>query len=105
MLASTGNSSAIGEMLTIKFAASNPPGDRHANDSDSLCDSVQPGGTVNDMPCLSHFASLPPEIAAVCAAVGCAFSGVAPLSLTEPEPEELEPLLCNRSERLQSDKA
>src|SRR6185436_4848334 len=101
-----GNSSAIGEMLTIRLAAPPAPGDRHMNDWASFCSSVQFGGTVHDMPCRSHFAPWPPAIAAVCAAVVCACSGLAALSLTEP-PEELdaEPPLWSFSERLQSDNA
>src|SRR5687767_11825092 len=106
ILASIGNSSDIGEMLTISDAAPSP-GDRQVNVFDSCCVSVQPGGTVNDIPCLSHFASGPPPIAAACAAVGCATSGFDSFSLTPPELEleAPEPPLCNRSERLQSDNA
>src|SRR5215813_9380227 len=105
MLASAGKLSSIGEMLTINEAASPPPGDRHMNDFDSFSCSVHCGGTVHDIPCLSHFACCPPAGAAVCAAVGSPCSAVLPppppLALV---PLELEPLLCSFSERLQRER-
>src|SRR6185436_1267508 len=74
MLMSVGKLSSIGEMFTIRLAASEPPGERHNSDLDSLVFSFQEAGTVHDMPCWSHFAVLPPANAAVCAAVGFACS-------------------------------
>src|ERR1051325_1794290 len=79
MLSSGRKLSSIGEMLTIRFAASEPPGERHSSDFDSLVVSFQDAGTVHDMPCWSHFAVLPPANAAVCAAVGFACSTSPPL--------------------------
>src|SRR5688572_26609103 len=105
MLMSVGKSSSIGEMLTINDAASDPPGERHVKLFASFVVSVQLGGTVHDMSCRSHFTSLPPAIAAVCASVGCAGSGFAALSLTEGADLVSELLFLNLSERLQSDKA
>src|SRR6185295_8737808 len=74
MLISVGKLSSIGEMLTIKLAASKPPGDRQRSCFDSLVVSVHLGGTFHDIPCASHFAVPPPASAAVWAAVGVAFS-------------------------------
>src|SRR6185436_19835082 len=79
MLTSVGKLSSIGEMFTIRFAASEPPGERHNSDLDSLVVSFQDAGTVQDIPCWSHFAVLPPASAAVCAAVGFACSTSPPL--------------------------
>ena len=60
MLTSVGKLSSIGEMLTIKFAASPPPGERQSSDFDSLLDSFQFGGTVQDIPWFSQLAVAPP---------------------------------------------
>src|SRR5215204_6501485 len=95
-----GKLSSIGEILTFIDAVS---GERHENIFDSLVVSVQPAGIVHDIPCLSHFASLPPASAAPCAAVATPCSGFASLSLTEVEPPEL--LFLNLSERLHSESA
>src|SRR5262249_44363783 len=107
MLDSAGKFSSIGEMLTINDAASPPPGERHMNDFDSFSSWVHFGGTVRDIPCRSHLASWPPASAAVWAAVGVPCSAL-PLLLPPPplalEPLELEPLLCNFSERLQRER-
>jgi hypothetical protein len=85
MLMSVGKLSSIGEMFTIRLAASEPPGERHANIFDSLVVSVHFCGTVQDIPCASHLTVCPPAIASVCAAVGFAFS-------TSPSLEEEERL-------------
>src|ERR1044072_2691890 len=78
MLMAVGKLSSRGEMLTIRLAASKPPGDRHRNVVFSVGVSVHLGGTLHDIPCTSHFAVPPPASAAVWAAVGVAFS--APMS-------------------------
>src|SRR6266567_4804489 len=109
MLTSTGKSSAIAEILTIRFAASQLPGERNAKLLRSSVTFVHLGGIVQDMPCLLHLISSPPASAAVSAAFGCAFSAV--MSLDEdgaPEPPlfELEfPALFNLLVKLQSDNA
>src|SRR4030095_532935 len=89
MLISAGKLSSIGEMLTIKFAASKPPGERHASSFDSFVVSVQLGGTVNDMPCRSHLTVWPPARAAACAPVGVACSAWMSLSVVPLFPPEL----------------
>src|SRR5262245_51831736 len=105
MLISVGKLSSIGEILTISDAAP-APGDRHVNVFDSLVVSVQPDGTVHDIPCRSHFASAPPASAAVCAAVATPRSAFASLSLTEVEEfEDPELLFLNLSERLHRERA
>src|SRR6185295_10475970 len=88
MLISAGKLSSIGEMLTIKFAASEPPGERHVSIFASFSVSVHLGGTVQDIPCRSHLTVWPPARAAVCAPVGVAFSAWISLSPL-PEPPEL----------------
>src|SRR6266850_2407121 len=88
MLMSAGKLSSIGEILTIKFAASDPPGDRHVSIFDSFSVSVHFGGTVHDMPCRSHLTVWPPANAAVCAPVGVARSAWISLSPL-PDPPEL----------------
>src|SRR6185503_7076482 len=104
MLTSVGKLSSIGEMLTFSVAASEP-GECHRNDFDSFSNSVHFGGTVNDMPCRSHFTSWPPASAAVCAAVGCPRSADRELELLEPDELELELLPWSLSERLQRERA
>src|SRR6185369_2803687 len=104
MLESAGKSASIGEMLTIIDAASPPPGERMTNMFDSFVSSVQFGGIVHDIPCRSHFTSVPPASAAVCSAVGLAVS----TDRLEPEPvgPELEPLpFLNLPERLHRERA
>src|SRR5262245_15474125 len=105
MLDSAGKSSSIGEMLTMSEAASPPPGERIMNIFDSFVSSVQFVGIVHDIPCFSHFTSLPPAIAAACSAVALPGSAV----LLEPPPEldepEFEFPLCSFSERLQRERA
>src|ERR1051325_10527685 len=91
----------MGEMLTIKLAASEPPGERHTNDLDSFSCSVQFCGTVHDIPCRSHFISCPPRSAAICSAVGWPCSAVPPPALSEPD----GPSFLNRPDRLQSERA
>jgi len=104
MLISVGKLSSIGEILTIRFAASPPPGERQSSDFDSLLDSFQFGGTVQDIPWFSQAAVAPPAKACVCAAVGVAFSASPPVSEDEvPEPADLSPVL-SLSPRLQSDR-
>src|ERR1051325_1545960 len=107
MLASAGKFSGIGEMLTIRFAASEPPGERHVNDFASFSVCVHFAGTVHDIPWRSHFACWPPASAAVCAAVGSPCSTFPPLEpefeLEPDEPVELDLLPWSRSERLQRD--
>src|SRR6266705_6998986 len=104
MLTSTGKSSAIAEILTIRFAASQLPGERNAKLLRSSVVFVHLGGIVQDMPCLIHLISSPPASAAVCAAVGCAFSALISLEDDGPEPLfelELElPTLFNLLVRL-----
>src|SRR6266480_6423131 len=75
---SVGKSSAIVEMLTIRFAASEPPGERARKVSRSSVTFVHFGGMVHDSPCWSHLMVCPPASAAVWAAVGTAFSAVIP---------------------------
>src|SRR5688572_30134128 len=102
MLMSTGKVSSIGEIFTFSDAVSV---ERHEKIFDSFVSSVQPAGSVNDIPCLSHFASLPPASAAIWTGVATPRSGLASLSLTEVEGVELELLFLNLSERLQRERA
>jgi hypothetical protein len=96
----------MGEILTISEAASPPPGERQVNDFDSFSCSVQPAGTVHDIPCRSHLIDCPPASAAICSAVARPGSAD-PLELLELDPDgpELEFAFLNRSERLQSERA
>src|SRR6476660_4048662 len=108
MLTSVGKLSSIGEILTIKFAASKPPVDLHENSFDSFVVSVHFGGTVKLIPCWAHLISCPPDKAACCDAVAAPCSAVVPPML-EPEFEsdvepEVEDPCFNLFERLQSDK-
>src|SRR5580765_3941216 len=84
MLDSVGKLSSMGEMLTIKLAASAPPGERQTSSFDSLLCSFQDGGTVQDIPCWSHLTVCPPASACNWAAVGVACSA---LPLLSPELE------------------
>src|SRR6266480_1200126 len=90
MLISVGKLSSIGEMFTIKLAASDPPGERQTSIFDSFEAWVQPDGTVQDIPCWSHFTVWPPANACICAAVGVACSASPPLSLDADLPGPLE---------------
>src|SRR5678809_1433151 len=90
MLMSAGKLSSIGEMLTIKLAASEPPGERQASDFASFSVSVHLGGTVQDMPCRSHFTVWPPARAAVCAWFGFACSAWISLLPLPDAPELLD---------------
>src|ERR1044071_6781870 len=93
MLMSVGKLASIGEMLTIRFAASDPPGERHMNCFDSFVVSFHFGGTDQDIPCWSHFAVDPPDNASVCAEVGFGRSTSPPLEEPEvelPGPPEFE---------------
>src|SRR5882672_4726804 len=81
MLMSVGKLSSIGEMLTIKLAASDPPGEFQRSSFDSLVTSFHCGGTVHDIPCWSHLTVWPPASACIWAAVGVACSASPPLSL------------------------
>src|SRR6185503_13385619 len=107
MLMSVGKLSPNGEMLTIRLAASKPPGDRQSRDFESTSVCFQLGGTVHDMPCWSHFTVWPPASAAVCAAVGFACSTSPPLvadfELLLEVPELV--LVLNLLVRLQRDNA
>src|SRR4026207_2056393 len=99
---SVGKSSAMLDTLTISEAASKPPGERQRNEFNSFDSSFHVGGTVQVIPCTSQTAVVPPARAAVCAAVGSAFSAVISL------PPELEPVpvsddFLNRFVRLHSD--
>src|SRR6185503_18123061 len=91
MLTSVGKLSSIGEMLTIKLAASNPPVDRHANCFDSLVVSDHFAGTVKEIPCWSHLICCPPARAANCAGLASPCSAVAPPVLSLDDDEELVP--------------
>src|SRR5882724_3637397 len=108
MLMSVGKLSSIGEMLTIKLAASDPPGELQTSSFDSLVTCFHCGGTVHDIPCWSHLTVWPPANACVCAAVGVACSASPPLSLERdadwPGPPELFELL-SLFVKLQSDSA
>src|SRR5215470_2708293 len=94
-------------MLTISEAASAPPGDRRINDFDSFSCSVQPAGTVQDIPCRSHFICCPPASAAICSAVARPGSADPPEELLEPDPDGPEFVLplCNLCERLHNERA
>src|SRR5215213_2031030 len=80
-------------------------GERHEKIFASLVVSVQPAGIVHDIPCRSHFASLPPASVAACMAVATPGSGFASLSLTAADEPELELLFLNLSERLHRESA
>src|SRR5882724_7675805 len=84
MLMSVGKLSSIGEMLTIKLAASDPPGELQTSSFDSLVTCFHCGGTVHDIPCWSHLTVWPPASACIWTAVGVACSASPPLSL-EPD--------------------
>src|SRR6267143_2298575 len=104
MLESVGKLSSIGEMLTIKCAASSPPGELQTSCWNSLLSSFHFGGTVHDIPCRLHFASWPPANACVCASVGFAFSAL-PLELDEDFSEPEPPEFLNFVPRLHNDNA
>src|SRR5215207_7730452 len=91
---SVGKSAPIGETLTIRFAASQEPGERQRSDVLSTDCFVQRCGTVHDISCCSHLADWPPETAAVCAAVGCGPSASSPpvvvvAEVVPPEPPDV----------------
>jgi hypothetical protein len=90
------------ETETIKFAASKPPGERQVKEFNSFDSSFHVGGTVQDIPCTSHIAFVPPANAAVWAAFGSAFSAVISLP-PEFEPVPVSDDFLNRFVRLQSD--
>src|SRR6185369_897572 len=93
-------------MLTMSDAASPPPGERQLNDFDSFSCSVQPAGTVHDIPCRSHFIDWPPASAAICSAVALPGSADPPELLElDPDGPELEFPFLNLSERLHNDRA
>ena len=95
----------MGEMLTIRLAASEPPGERQTNSFDSFVCSVHFAGTVQDMPWRSHLISWPPARAAVCSAVGWPCSTGPSLALLDPDGAEVELLFFNFSDRLQRESA
>src|ERR1044072_7859984 len=92
-------------MFTFNVAPSLPPGERQTNDLDSFSSSLQVVGIVNDIPCRSHFASLPPESAAVCAAVGCPCSAERALPPPDADGPDVELEFLNLPVRLQSERA
>src|SRR6266849_5873819 len=106
MLESVGKLSSIGEMLTIKCAASSPPGELQTSSWNSLLSCFQFGGAVQDIPCRSHLTCCPPANACVCASVGFAFSASLELDedFSEPEPPEFFAVF-NFVPRLHNDKA
>src|SRR6266508_1388759 len=108
MLMSAGKLSSIGEILTLKLAASEPPGEFQTSSFDSLVTSFHCGGTVQDIPCWSHLTVWPPASACNWAAVGVACSA-SPLPSLEPEADLPGPLelfeLLSLFVRLQSERA
>src|SRR6185436_14994098 len=106
MLISVGKLSSIGEMLTIKFAASDPPGECQTSCFDSLLTSFHCGGTVHDIPCWSQVTFWPPASAWVWAAVGVACSACMSLEDDVDLPGVLEFVeLLNLLVKLQSERA
>src|SRR5712691_6085166 len=69
----------------INDAASQEPGERQTNIFSSFVACVHCGGTIHDIPCLSHFTLWPPASAAVWAAVGSGCSTDAPPVSVEPD--------------------
>jgi hypothetical protein len=89
MLVSAGKSALIGEMLTMRNAASELPGDCHMKEVLSALFFFQRCGTVQVISCCAHSADCPPAMAADCSAVGS--GGSASSSAEEDEDEEEVP--------------
>src|SRR4030095_492815 len=106
MLMSVGKLASIGEMLTIKLAASDPPGECQTSSFDSLVNWFHCGGTVQDIPCWSHVTFWPPANAWVWAAVGVAGSALMSLVVDVELAGALEFVdLVSLLVRLQSERA
>src|SRR5687768_9871544 len=98
----TAKPSSIDEMLTMSDAPP-APGERIINICASFACSAQSAGIVHDIPCLSHFTSLPAATAAACSAVGRPGSAALPEVPGDAVGPELDSSFLSRPERLQSE--